>query len=227
MRRTACGLVLTIGALLSSLAQAKEPDDYSSKTSVAPAEALSRLSEGNKRFFSGKLEHPRQTFDRRAELAQSQAPFAVILSCADSLIVPELTFDQGLGDLFVVRVAGNIATDEELGSIEYAVQHLGSRLIVVLGHERCGAVKAAPDTIAADEQPPAHIDSLVAAIKPAVDATATADLETTVKANVANVVKKLQTSEPVLKAMVEKKEVVVRGAYYDLHTGMVGFLDTR
>jgi carbonic anhydrase len=229
MSRTTPGLVLVAAALLFSplRAYADEPNDHSSKASVAPDEALSRLTEGNKRFVSGKLEHPRRGTDRRDELATSQAPFAVILGCADSRTSPEVIFDQGLGDLFVDRVAGNLVNDEGLGSIEYAVGHLGARLIVVLGHKRCGAVKAARDTIAAKQQAPPHIDSLVAAIKPAVEATASADQEATTKANVANVVKALQTSEPVLRAMVEKKEVVVKGAYYDLDTGMVTFLDAR
>lgn len=229
MRKAAFGLLLLTATFLGSpgRVQAKEPNEHSSTVSVAPDEALSRLTEGNKRFVSGKLEHPRQGADRRAALATSQAPFAVVLGCSDSRTPPEVTFDQGLGDLFVVRVAGNVVNDEELGSIEYAVEHLGTRLIVVLGHERCGAVKAARDIIAAEQQPPAHIDSLVAALKPAVDATAKADMEVTVKANVENVVKKLQMSEPVLKALVEKKEIAVQGAYYDLDTGAVTLLDSK
>jgi len=229
MNRTFFPLGLLALALLfgSSTAQTKAPDEHSTETSVAPDDALARLTQGNKRFTSGRLVHPRQNSVRRAKLAQSQAPFAIVLACADSRVAPELTFDQGLGDLFVVRVAGNLVNDEGLGSIEYAVEHLGTRLIVVLGHERCGAVQAARDVIAAGQTAPAHIDSLVAAIKPAVDATSTADLETTVKANVENVVKKLQTSEPMLKPLVEKKEVVVKGAYYDLDTGAVKFLDSR
>lgn len=220
--------VLALTFLLGlSTAQTKEPNEHPAETSVTPDDALSRLTKGNKRFATGRLVHPRQNSERRAKLAQSQAPFAIVLACADSRVAPELTFDQGLGDLFVVRVAGNLVNDEGLGSIEYAVEHLGARLIVVLGHERCGAVQAARDTIASGQAAPAHIDSLVTAIKPAVDTTAGADLEATVKANVENVVKKLETSEPVLKPLIEKKQVVVKAAYYDLDTGAVTFLDSK
>ncbi|HEX3229536.1 MAG TPA: carbonic anhydrase, partial [Pyrinomonadaceae bacterium] len=101
---------------------------------------------------------------RREELANAQHPFAVIVGCADSRVPPEIVFDQGLGDLFVLRVAGNVIDDHSLGSAEYAVDHLGVRLMVVLGHQRCGAVKAAKETIAAEGKAPAHIQSLVTAI---------------------------------------------------------------
>ena len=110
---------------------------------VAPAEAISKLKEGNGRYAGGNLQHPGQTTERRAELAKSQYPFATIVSCSDSRVPPEIVFDQGLGDLFVVRVAGNVVDDHALGSIEYSVDHLGVRLIVVLGHQSCGAVQAA------------------------------------------------------------------------------------
>src|SRR5207245_4280782 len=116
--------------------------------SVAPAEAISKLKEGNGRYASGNLQHPGQTTERRAKLTKSQHPFAIIVSCSDSRVPPELVFDQGLGDLFVLRVAGNVIDDHSLGSIEYAVDHLAVRLIVVLGHQRCGAVHAAKATIA-------------------------------------------------------------------------------
>jgi carbonic anhydrase len=222
-------IVLLSVALVFPLSQArsKEPDSHSSVPSVTTAEALSRLTAGNARFVAGKLEHPHQNVERRTELAAGQQPYAIILACSDSRTPPELLFDQGLGDLFIVRVAGNVVNDEGLASIEYAVDHLGARLIVVLGHERCGAVTAAREAIAAKTQAPAHFDSLVAALRPAVEATATANLEAAIKANVENVVKTLKTSEPVLKAMVAKKDVVVKGAYYDLDTGAVTLLDAK
>ena len=133
---------------------------------------------------------------------------------------PEIVFDQGLGDLFVVRVAGNVINDEGLGSIEYSVDHLGTRLILVLGHQSCGAVKAARETIAAKGKAPGHIESLVTAIKPAVEATAKDDLDTTVKANVKNVVQALRSSTPILKAKVDSGEVKVIGGYYSLDTAL-------
>jgi len=203
---------------------AKEPEHADAASKVSPTEALARLKAGNQRFVASKLEHPRQTAKRRAELATSQHPFAVVLACADSRTAPELVFDQGLGDVFVVRVAGNVLNDETVGSIEYAVEHLGAQLIVVLGHERCGAIAAARETIAAKGEAPGHIQSLVKAIAPAVEATTGADAEATAKANELNVVKELRESAPMLKEMVEKGTVVVVAAHYDLDTGAVEVL---
>ncbi len=165
----------------NQFARAADPA-HSDQPGVAPAEAISKLKEGNGRYTSGNLQHPGQTSERRAELAKTQHPFATILSCSDSRVPPEIVFDQGLGDLFIVRVAGNVINDEGLGSVEYSVDHLGSRLILVLGHQNCGAVKAARETIAAKGNAPGHIESLVTAIKPAVEATAKEDLDATIKA---------------------------------------------
>src|SRR5437870_6452300 len=150
---------------------------HSDQSSVAPAEAISKLKEGNGHYTSGTLQHPGQTAERRAELANTQHPFATIVDCSDSRVPPEIVFDQGLGDLFIVRVAGNVINDEGLGRVEYSVDHLGKRLILELGHQSCGAVKAARETIAAKGKAPGHIQSLVTAIKPAVEATAKDDLE--------------------------------------------------
>jgi len=194
---------------------------------VAPAEAISKLKEGNGRYAGGNLQHPGQTTERRAELANTQHPFATIVSCSDSRVPPEIVFDQGLGDLFVVRVAGNVIDDHALGSIEYAVDHLGVRLIVVLGHQSCGAVKAAKETIAAKSKAPGHIQSLVTAIQPAVEATAKGDLEATIKANVKDVAQALRSSTPVLKPKVDSGDVRVVGAYYNLDTGAITFLDEK
>ena len=217
-------LVSLIG--MNQFARAADPG-HPDQPSVAPAEAISKLKEGNGRYTSGSLQHPGQTTERRTELAKTQHPFAAIVSCSDSRVPPEIVFDQGLGDLFVVRVAGNVINDEGLGSIEYTVDHLGTRLILVLGHQRCGAVDAARETIAAKGKAPGHIQSLVTAIKPAVEATAKDDLETTVKANVKNVVKALRSSTPILKAKVDSGEIQVIGGYYSLDTGAVTFLDEK
>jgi len=200
---------------------------HSDQPSVAPAEAISKLKEGNGHYTSGTLQHPGQTAERRAELANTQHPFATIVDCSDSRVPPEIVFDQGLGDLFIFRVAGNVIDDHGLGSIEYAVDHLGVRLIVVLGHQRCGAGQAAKETIAAKGKAPGHIESLVTAIKPAVEATAKDDLDTTVKANVKNVVQTLRSSTPILKAKVDSGEIQVIGGYYSLDTGAVTFLDEK
>ena len=214
---------LLVGNHLGRAADPAHPD----QPSVAPTEAISKLKEGNGRYTSGSLQHPGQTTERRTELAKTQHPFATIISCSDSRVPPEIVFDQGLGDLFIVRVAGNVINDEGLGSIEYSVDHLGTRLILVLGHQSCGAVQAAKETIAAKGKAPGHIESLVRAIKPAVEATTKDDLETTVKANVKNVVRALHSSTPILKAKVDSGEIQVIGGYYSLDTGAVTFLDQK
>src|SRR6266513_465761 len=218
-----CLVVITLlGA--NRLGQAADPA-HPDQPLVAPADALSRLKEGNERCTSGNLQHPGQTTERRAELTKSQHPFAIILSCSDSRVPPEIVFDQGLGDLFIVRVAGNVIDDEGLGSIEYGVDVLGARLIVVLGHQSCGAVDAAMKTVAAKGKAPGHIQSLVTAIKPVVDSTPKGDLDTMIKANVKHVVDALRSSTPILKARVESGDVQVMGGYYTLDTGAVTFLE--
>jgi carbonic anhydrase len=222
---TSCFIVISLLAG-SQFALAADPA-HPEQPTVAPADAVSKLKEGNGRYTSGNLQHPGQTTERRAELTKDQHPFAVILSCSDSRVPPEIVFDQGLGDLFVVRVAGNVIDDHGLGSIEYAVDHLGARLIVVLGHQSCGAVKAAKETIAAKSKAPGHIQSLVTAIQPVVEATAKDDLDTTVKANVKHVVQALRSSTPILKAKVASGDVQVTGGYYSLDTGAVTFLDEK
>jgi carbonic anhydrase len=228
MRKIQLASCFVIVGLLSAnqFAGAADPA-HSDQPSVAPAEAISKLKEGNSRYTSGNLQHPGQTTERRTELAKTQHPFAGIVSCSDSRVPPEIVFDQGLGDLFIVRVAGNVINDEGLGSIEYTVDHLGTRLILVLGHQRCGAVDAARETIAAKGKAPGHIESLVQAIKPAVEATAKDDLDATIKANVKNVVQSLRSSTPILKAKVDSGEIQVIGGYYSLDTGAVTFLDEK
>jgi carbonic anhydrase len=222
---TSCFILFSLLAA-SQFALAADPA-HPEQPAVAPAEAVSKLKEGNGRYAGGSMQHPGQTTERREELTKDQHPFAIILSCSDSRVPPEIVFDQGLGDLFVVRVAGNVIDDHGLGSIEYAVDHLGARLIVVLGHQSCGAVKAAKETIAANGKAPGHIQSLVTAIKPVVEATAKDDLETTVKANVKHVVQALRSSTPILKAKVDSGEVQVIGGYYSLDTGAVSLLDEK
>jgi carbonic anhydrase len=255
MRKTPLASCFIVVSLLgaSQFAGAADPA-HPDQPIVAPAEAISRLKEGNGRFTAGNLQHPHESSDereymasnshenasmlflgvtdaqaakRRAELTKSQHPFAIIVSCSDSRVPPEIVFDQGLGDLFVLRVAGNVINDESVGSIEYAVDHLAVRLIVVLGHQRCGAVKAAKETVAAKAKAPGHIESLVKAIRPAVEATVNGNLEATMEANVKNVVQALRSSAPILKTKVDSGEVQVIGGYYSLDTGAVTFLDAK
>jgi carbonic anhydrase len=192
------------------------------KTNLTPDQALAELIEGNKRFLDKKILNGHHDLSRLAEVAQDQAPFAAILGCADSRVVPEITFDQGIGDIFVVRVAGNIAVTEDVASEEYAVAALGVPLIMVLGHQRCGAVKAALDA----KNLPGVLTSLVDAIKPAIESSAKQPgdrLTNAVKANVKLQVKRLKKSSVIGPAIKEGKLKIV-GAYYDLDTGKVSLL---
>jgi len=185
--------------------------------SVSPDDALAKLKAGNQRFATSQVTEGKPVAARRAETAQSQHPFAIIVGCADSRTSPELVFDQNVGDLFVVRTAGNLVGEHALGSIEYAVEHLGVRLIVVLGHERCGAVKAALATATA----PGHVNSVVRDIQPAVNATkgkAGDPLDLAVNENASQVAARIR-SEANLGELATSVRVVV--GVYDLDTGKV------
>jgi carbonic anhydrase len=206
--------------LLALLSLSVAVNSDTSKAGPAPDKALKLLVAGNQRYVKARLQHPNQTSSRRVETAKAQHPFAVILSCADSRVPPEIVFDQGIGDLFVLRVAGNIDDDAITGSIEYGVAKLGARLIVVLGHERCGAVDAALK----GGELPGHIGTLVEAIKPALKAASALPgdkLDNAVKENVKQTVSHLKSSEPMLAGMVKSGQVKVVGARYDLDTGVV------
>lgn len=191
---------------------------------VTPDEAIQRLLEGNRRYMNAKRFHPNESLETRARLATGQAPFAAILGCADSRVPPEIIFDHGLGDLFVVRVAGNIVEDAGSGSFEYAVEHLGTPLIVVLAHERCGAVKAAVETLEAGGEAPGHIAELVRKLKPAVEKTKTQPgdkMENAVRENAKKMAAELAGLEPILKEKVDQGKLKVVAMRYDLDTGAV------
>jgi carbonic anhydrase len=186
-------------------------------------EALQTLKEGNERYVAGKLRHPHTDNSWRASLKGSQHPFAVILSCADSRVVPELIFDQGLGDLFVIRVAGNIAKDKVLGSIEYAIKFLGSKLVIVLGHENCGAVGAS----LSDKDPGGHIGAIIEKIKPAVYMAKRMEgdhLVNTIHVNAQLVSEEIKDAQPIINEAVKHGGVQVLPAYYELSTGRVIFI---
>lgn len=182
--------------------------------------ALAALMQGNQRFVQGRLQHGHQTPDRRLQVASGQKPFAIVLTCADSRVPPEVLFDQGVGDLFVVRVAGNIADDAVLGSIEYAAEHLGAPLVVVMGHSKCGAVQATADAVASHTIPPGHLPALVDPIKPAVLAQkAGPDLvDRAIDANTLNTVQRIEAS-PMLAHLIHAGKLTVIGGRYDLVTG--------
>ncbi|MFO0752222.1 MAG: carbonic anhydrase [Thermodesulfovibrionales bacterium] len=187
---------------------------------VSPEQALRKLLDGNQRYVAGKTTGPNRTVARRSFVAKGQKPFAVILGCSDSRVPPEVLFDQGLGDLFVIRNAGNVADPVVIGSIEYAVEHLGVHLIMVLGHKKCGAVDA---TVKGGEAP-GSIKSIVEKIQPAVEKAKLKQgdlLANSVKSNVKMVAEQLIREKPILAHSIEEGELKVVGAYYDLDTGAV------
>jgi len=187
---------------------------------ITAEKALQKLIEGNKRYVEFKRTYPNQNKITLRTVAQGQHPFAIILGCADSRVPPEFIFDQGLGDLFVIRVAGNILDDGALASIEFATEELGVPLVMVLGHEKCGAVAA---TLKGGEVP-GHISRLLEAIKPALEQVKDQPgdkLDNAVRANIKMVVGQIKSSQPILTELVEKGKVKVVGARYDLDTGLV------
>lgn len=189
----------------------------------SPDAALKRLMEGNQRFVQHKANHPDQSEARIKELAQAQHPFATLLTCADSRVAAEILFDEGLGDLFDIRVAGNIVTPEVLGSLEYAVDILGTPLIMVLGHERCGAVTAAVQ----GKHLSGHINSFVKAIKPAIaniEGTSDDLVNNAVVANVRYQIEKLKQNSSILSQKLLDNKLKIVGGRYDLDTGEVSLI---
>ncbi|MDQ3205857.1 MAG: carbonic anhydrase [Pseudomonadota bacterium] len=189
-------------------------------------EALARLQEGNRKFLADEAEPPPQDHTRRLEIARNQTPFAVLVSCSDSRVPPEALFGQGLGDLFIVRVAGNTVSPEGLGSIEYAVAELGVPLVVVMGHERCGAVAAAVSVVKDGASFPGAIGSMVQPILPAAIHTRDEEgdwLDNAVRRNVVNVVERLKVSGKLIEDPIEQGKLRIVGARYDLDDGKVDF----
>lgn len=181
--------------------------------------ALNRLKEGNARFIKDGLEHNKQDSKRRGELSQGQHPFAIILSCADSRVIPEITFDTDLGELFVVRVAGNIANTSSIASIEYAVANLNVKLIAVMGHESCGAVTAAIN--GGDAGP--NLNHLISMIEPAVTQSDKSSVNEVVKENARVNAKLLVDKSEIISGAVKEKNVKIVTAYYNLESGVVDF----
>jgi carbonic anhydrase len=198
------------------------PKPAIAQNDLTPDTALKQLMDGNKRFVDRKRQSPHQDLSRLVEVVKTQKPFAAILGCADSRFPSEIIFDQGLGDLFVCRVAGNVATPEEIGSLEFGTLVLGAKVLVVVGHKRCGAV----DATIKGTQVPGQIGSLIEAIKPAVESSkdqAGDRLENACKANVVLQTKRLKAS-PVISKLIEENKLKVVGGYYDLDTGAVNIL---
>ncbi len=195
------------------------------QSQVSPDEALTRLKEGNQRFVNGKTDRPRQDFSRIKEVADGQHPFATIIGCSDSRVPNEIVFDQGLGDLFIVRTAGQVSTYASWGSVEFAEEVLGTKLIVVLGHTQCGAVNAAVNL----PEVPGHIVTLINAIKPAVEKARAKKpavlLDAAIRENVMMQVEQLKALEPVLAKRVREGSIRIVGALYDLHSGKIEFFE--
>lgn len=182
-------------------------------------EALDRLKEGNERFVHDKRDGKLQDSKRKTALKGGQSPYAIILSCADSRVVPELAFDTGLGEIFVVRVAGNVANPSSIASIEYAVAHLGTKLIVVMGHESCGAVAAA----VAGGDNGENLNHLLGFISPVVEANKGAEMPVIVKENAKSSAAGLVENSSIISKGVDKDGVKIISAYYNLANGKVDF----
>lgn len=192
-----------------------------------PSVALAKLLKGNQRFIAAAMLHPDQDATARERLSEGQRPFAVVLSCSDSRLPPEVIFDQGLGDLFVVRVAGNVVDRDGLGSIEYAVGHLQTPLVIVLGHQNCGAVSATLEALQPPHTPPhGAIGSLVDAITPAVGVAGGRPgdlLDNTIRANAEQSRDQVKQS-PELKTFLDKGALQIVAGYYSLDTGIVSVI---
>lgn len=212
--------VLTAGLgsnLLAAEKKAPVEDD------ITPDKALQELLDGNERFAKRKRRNPDQSYSRLVEVAKGQKPFASILGCADSRVPSEIVFDQGLGDLFVCRIAGNIATTQQIGSLEFGSLVLGTKVIMVVGHERCGAVQAAMK----GDPVPGQIGSLLEAIKPSVESSKDQSgdkLENACKANILAQIRKLKSSS-VLSELIKAEKLKIVGGYYDLDTGKISLVD--
>jgi carbonic anhydrase len=198
-------------------------------------QALERLREGNRRFASGDPSHDsRSDRARRAELASSQQPFAAILGCSDSRVPVEIVFDQGLGDLFVIRVAGNVVAPSQIGSVEFAAEGFGTRLVVVLGHSRCGAIQATLDALQRPrDNRSRNLRSIVDRIRPSIEGLLATELRhdpdslvrQAVRANIRASVSHLRHGSQLIEHLVQSSGLLVVGAEYSLETGLVDFFD--
>ena len=221
-RRQALGWMALSGAALAATGLGADdlhaaPYVPASERIKTPAQALAELAAGNRRFVDGRATNPNRSMARIREVAPSQAPFAAFLSCADSRVPVELLFDQGFGDLFVCRTAGNIVSPDNLASLEFGTAVLGAKALVVLGHSECGAVKAAMPGAAV----PGQISSLYQFIRPGINDAPAGDVPAATRANVMHQVEVLTNSSPVIGTLIKEGKLAVRGAVYDLGTGRV------
>jgi len=196
---------------------------------ISATDALERLREGNRRFVSGDGgQNISGSQANRAELTQGQNPFAIVLACSDSRVPVEMVFDQGLGDLFVIRVAGNVVAPSQVGSVEYAAAQLGTKLVVVLGHSNCGAVDATLKELAQEQELRSpNLRAIVDRIRPAIESLPISDvsLRDAVVANVRQSVRQLKHGSLMVEKMLESGELAIVGAEYSIESGEVVFLD--
>ncbi len=202
---------------------------------IKALEALERLREGNQRFVSDAFGVTAVTSQsRRQEVAMTQEPFAVILGCSDSRVPAELVFDQGLGDLFVIRVAGNIVAPSQIGSVEFAVEIFGTRLVIVLGHTQCGAIQATIDELRLScEAQSRNLRSIVDRVRPAIEPLMATDLRNNPealmreagRANIRMATDRLRRGSPIIETLIANDALLVIGAEYSLETGLVDFFD--
>jgi carbonic anhydrase len=205
------------------------PGQLPDRLPATPAEALAELQAGNRRFVSGTPIHPHQDVQHRAALAEAQTPFAVIFGCSDSRLAAEIIFDRGLGDLFVIRTAGHTVGTEVLGSIEYAITALNTPLVVVLGHNSCGAVRAARDAAVSHTPPVGHIRAIVDAITPSVRLAEAQHLEGVdpiVDLHIQRTVDQVMRRTEALPAAVEAGRCAVVGMSYHLSAGRARIIST-
>ncbi len=220
----ACGM-WSVGCASSNGSGARALDN---ETVSTPEAAMRTLRDGNQRYVSGRADHPAQGSARRMETSTGQAPFAVIVSCSDSRVPPEIVFDRGIGELFIIRAAGNLVDDFAMGSVEFGVAVAGAPLVVVMGHEACGAVKASMAQVDdPSNRPPGAISTLTDAIEPAVRDSRRMGgdpVEAAIEANVRRTVDQLGRS-PILSEAIAAGNLEIVGARYDLDTGRVTFYD--
>jgi carbonic anhydrase len=220
------GSIAAMSAALPQSARSAAPKSLPG-AAVPPERLLGQLMAGNKRFLDNDFPSITRVAEKREALKEGQAPFAVVLSCSDSRVVPNLIFVQGIGDLFIARVAGNFPDDLVIASIEYAIEHLGTRLVMVLGHEGCGAVQAVYEAIQTKTPLPTHLSTIERLIAPGIAGVVQArgSAKEAVQANVRAAVATLKATPPFLSAGVESGHLLVVGGYYFLGTGEVKLLE--
>ena len=219
MKKSFMSLAIGLALVLSNcVCFAHNIDNISAK------DALKKLKDGNKRFVTLHMKHPDASKNRRKEMLSGQHPFVIILSCSDSRVPPELIFDQGLGDIFEIRNAGNVLNKHVIGSIEYAVMHCGVKLIVIMGHQDCGAINATLSGVSETEYIKALEDSIMPAVEDCKKKGLEVNSDNVVKAHVMQDIKELLEEDTGLVKYMKEHDVKIVPAYYHLDTGKVDFL---